>query len=236
MKKIIILAVLIGLAGCAENKTGLQKNVINTGFEKCTDYLTSSLKSPSSLRIGESIVFVQNPKVDDVYSVFSNILVKDGKITEIARDDKRRFREMLIVTSYEAQNSFGVYLAGTYQCQYLFELNNDEQSPKPLNTYLIKLKSDGKDAGIGAHIPIADFTGSNLVLNKAIKKVVGTADGKFTASDEEMYSKLIKQKEYVDQELEAERIRKSWKSLSAEEAAEQAAAIAIEAAAEALRE
>lgn len=228
MKKLLAVGVLwlgLVLGGCAENKTGLQKNVINTSFEKCTDYLTSSLKSPSSLRVGEAAVFVQNPEVEDVYSVFGNLVVKNGKITEIARDDKRRFREMLVVISYEAQNSFGVYLGGTYQCQYLFELNNDEISPEPLNTYLIKLKSDGEEVGLGVHIPIADFTGSNWVLNKTIKKVIRTSDSKFTALDEKMYSDLIKQKEYADQELEAERIRKSWEGLSAEEAA----AVAVDA-------
>ena len=229
MKGILIAGVLgfgLVLGGCAENKTGLQKNVINTGFEKCIDYLTSSLKSPSSLRVGEAAVFVQNPKVEDVHSVFGNLVVKNGKITEIARDDKRRFREMLVVISYEAQNSFGVYLGGIYQCQYLFELNNDEVSPEPLNTYLIKLKSDGEDVGLGVHIPIADFTGSNWALNKTIKKVIRTSDSKFTALDERMYDDLIKQKEYADQELEAERIRKSWEVLSAEDVA----AVAVDAA------
>lgn len=229
MKKIIILAALIGLAGCAENNTGLQKNVVNTGFEKCADYLTSSLKSPSSLRISEAAIFVQNPKVDDVYSVFGNIIVKNGQITELARDSKRRFREMLVVISYEAQNSFGVYLGGTYQCQYLLELNNDEVSPEPLNTYLVKQKSDGEDVGLNLHIPIADYTGSNWVLNKTIKKVIGTADSQFSNSDEKMYGDLIKEKEYADQELEAERIRESWKSMSAEEAADIAVAAAMDA-------
>ncbi|NAR56695.1 hypothetical protein GPS50_04335 [Acinetobacter haemolyticus] len=239
MKKILIAgmaALGLVLSGCTESKTGLQKNVINTGFEKCTDYLTSSLKSPSSLRISEAAVFVQKPEAQDVYSVFGDIVVKDGKITEIARDNKRRFREMLVAINYEAQNSYGVYLGGTYQCQYLFELNNDEISPEPLNTYLIKLKSDGEDVGLGVHIPIADFTGSNWVLDKQIKKLISTTDSKFAAADEEMYKELIKQKEYADQELEAEKIRKSWESLSAEEAAEQAAAVAIDAAEAALRE
>ena len=236
MKKIIILAALVGLTGCTEDKTGLQKNVINTGFEKCTDYLTSSLKSPSSLRIGEVAVFVQKPEVQDVYNVFGGLVVKDAKIKEIVRDNKRRFREMLIAINYEAQNSYGVYLSNTYQCQYLFELNNDETSPEPLNTYLIKLKGDGEDMGLGVHIPIADFTGSNWVLNKQIKKLISTADSKFTATDEEMYKELIKQKEYADQELEAERIRKSWDSLSTKEAAEQAAADATAAAEAALGE
>jgi major membrane immunogen (membrane-anchored lipoprotein) len=239
VKKLLIAGVAalgLVLSGCTESKTGLQKNVINTGFEKCTDYLTSSLKSPSSLRIGEAAVFVQKPEAQDVYSVFGDIVVKDGKITEIARDNKRRFREMLVSINYEAQNSYGVYLGGTYQCQYLFELNNDEISPEPLNTYLIKLKSDGEDVGLGVHIPIADFTGSNWVLDKQIKKLISTTDSKFAAADEEMYKELIKQKEYADQELEAEKIRKSWESLSAEEAAEQAAAVAIDAAEAALRE
>lgn len=204
---------VVGLSGCKEDGTGLQKNVINTGFDKCKNYLSTSLKSPSSLNVNEATILVQDPKVEDVSNVFGNIIVKDGKIGEITRDDKTRFREMLVVISYEAQNSFGVYLGGTYQCQYLFELKNDEQSPKPLNTYLIKLKSDGEDINLGVHIPITDFTGSNITLNKTIKRVIGTSESKFTAVDEKMYDEIIKQKEYKDQEIEAERIRKSWDGL-----------------------
>lgn len=214
MKKIIFLAMVVGLSGCKEDGTGLQKNVINTGFDKCKNYLSTSLKSPSSLNVNEATILVQDPNVEDVSNVFGNIIVKDGKIGELTRDDKVRFREMLVVISYEAQNSFGVYLGGTYQCQYLFELKNDEQSPKPLNTYLIKLKSDGEDINLGMHIPITDFTGSNINLNKKIKRVIGTSESKFTTLDEKMYDEIIKQKEYKDQEIEAERIRKSWDEMS----------------------
>ena len=223
---------VVGLSGCKEDGTGLQKNVINTGFDKCKNYLSTSLKSPSSLNINEATILVQDPKVEDVSNVFGNIIVKDGKIGELTRDDKVRFREMLVVISYEAQNSFGVYLGGTYQCQYLFELKNDEQSPKPLNTYLIKLKSDGEDINLGVHIPITDFTGSNITLNKTIKRVIGTSESKFTALDEKMYDEIIKQKEYKDQEIEAERIRKSWDGLDAETAATEAAIVAVDVAAE----
>ena len=232
MKKIIFLAMVVGLYGCKEDGTGLQKNVINTGFDKCKNYLSTSLKSPSSLNVNEATILVQDPKVEDVSNVFGNIIVKDGKIGSITRDDKTRFREMLVVISYEAQNSFGVYLGGTYQCQYLFELKNDEQSPKPLNTYLIKLKSDGEDINLGMHIPITDFTGSNIKLNKKIKRVIGTSESKFTALDEKMYDEIIKQKEYKDQEIEAERIRKSWDGLDAETAATEAAIVAVDVAAE----
>ena len=232
MKKIIFLAMVVGLYGCKEDGTGLQKNVINTGFDKCKNYLSTSLKSPSSLNVNEATILVQDPKVEDVSNVFGNIIVKDGKIGELTRDDKVRFREMLVVISYEAQNSFGVYLGGTYQCQYLFELKNDEQSPKPLNTYLIKLKSDGEDINLGVHIPITDFTGSNITLNKTIKRVIGTSESKFTALDEKMYDEIIKQKEYKDQEIEAERIRKSWDGLDAETAATEAAIVAVDVAAE----
>ena len=223
---------VVGLSGCKEDGTGLQKNVINTGFDKCKNYLSTSLKSPSSLNVNEATILVQDPKVEDVSNVFGNIIVKDGKIGELTRDDKVRFREMLVVISYEAQNSFGVYLGGTYQCQYLFELKNDEQSPKPLNTYLIKLKSDGEDINLGVHIPITDFTGSNITLNKTIKRVIGTSESKFTALDEKMYDEIIKQKEYKDQEIEAERIRKSWDGLDAETAATEAAIVAVDVAAE----
>ncbi|QIC69820.1 hypothetical protein [Acinetobacter indicus] len=238
MKKLLIVGVAalgLVLSGCTESKTGLQKNVINTGFEKCANYLTSSLKSPSSLRISEAVVFVQKPEAQDVYSVFGDIVVKDGKITEIARDNKRRFREMLVAINYEAQNSYGVYLGGTYQCQYLFELNNDEISPEPLNTYLIKLKSDGEDVGLGVHIPIADFTGSNISLDKNIKTIKSSVDSSFTKHDEQIYVDLIKQRKAEDQKIKERELKRSLEDMdfaeiisAAEAAADAAAAVATE--------
>ena len=53
MKKIILLSLVLGLVGCKETNTGMDKNLFNTSYDKCVDYLTDSLKSPSSLKIRE---------------------------------------------------------------------------------------------------------------------------------------------------------------------------------------
>lgn len=194
MKKILIAGVLgfgLVLGGCAENKTGLEKNAINTGFEKCSEYLTASLKSPSSLRINEASVTIKNPSIDDIYGVFGNLILTNGKISEATLDSKARFREMLVMVRYEAQNSFGVYLAGKYQCQYIYKLENNETSPKSLDTYLAKIKSDGEDAGLGVSIPIAEFTGSNFILNKQIKTVTNESESQFNSRDKKVYSDIV---------------------------------------------
>lgn len=192
MNKILLFCLMVGLGGCAENNTGLQKNVINTGFEACNKYLTSSLKSPSSLRIKEVAINIKKPSVNDVYDVFGNLILSDGKVNNTTKESKARFREMLVAIRYEAQNSFGVYLGGLYQCQYLYKLENDDRSPKSLDTYLFNIKSDGEDAGLGVSIPIAEFTGSNISLDSQIKTVINASESKFNPNDEQMYSNLIK--------------------------------------------
>lgn len=45
MKKFLILSVLVGLSGCKESSTGLDKNVLNTAFKKCSIYLGDLVKS-----------------------------------------------------------------------------------------------------------------------------------------------------------------------------------------------
>ena len=236
MKKIFLVGVLgfgLILGGCTENKTGLQKNVVNTAFEKCNEYLASSLKSPSSLRVSGGSVIVQQPDLSDVYDVFGSTIIKSNKISEIARDGKTRYREMLVIVSYEAQNSFGVYLGGTYQCKYLYELNNNESSPKPLNTYLVTLKSDGENIDMeGIHIPIAEFTGSNFTLNKSIKTIMSSANSGFNQQDEQMYIDLVKKFKSNEAKRKTTAIESNELSRVAREATEaasEATAAALEA-------
>ena len=239
MKKILIAgmaALGLVLSGCTESKTGLQKNVINTALDTCKTYLSGGLKSPSSLRISGVSAIVQRPDLSDISDVFGDIIIENNKITEIARDNKARYRELLMVIGYEAQNSYGVYLSGTYQCKYLYELNSEEVSPEPLNIYLIALKSDGDNIDMeGIHIPIAKLTGSNISLDKNIKTIISSADGSFSKQDEQVYMDLIKKKKARDQELKAIQLKKSWEEMSASEIAavaeaDAAAAVAVEAA------
>ena len=239
MKKILIAgmaALGLVLSGCTESKTGLQKNVINTALDTCKTYLSGGLKSPSSLRISGVSAIVQQPDLSDISDVFGGAIIENNKITEMARDNKARYRELLTVVSYEAQNSYGVYLGGTYQCKYLYELNGEEASPEPLNTYLVALKSDGDNIDMeGIHIPLAKFTGSNISLDKNIKTIMSSVDSNFTKHDEQIYVDLIKQRKAKDQELKVKQSKKSRDEMNASEIsaiaeAEAGAAVAVEAA------
>ncbi|MGV5004821.1 hypothetical protein ACVCFZ_05095 [Acinetobacter variabilis] len=241
MKKILIagmVALGLALSGCTESKTGLQKNVINTALDTCKTHLSGGLKSPSSLRIRGVSTVVQQPDLSDISDVFGDAIIENNKITEMARDNKARYRELLTVVSYEAQNSYGVYLGGTYQCKYLYELNGEEASPEPLNTYLVALKSDGDNIDMeGIHIPLAKFTGSNISLDKNIKTIMSSVDSNFTKHDERIYVDLIKQRKAEEQKLKERELKRSLEDMdlaeiisTAEAEAAAAAAVATEAA------
>ena len=45
MKKLVLISSLLLLGGCKESNTGLDKNVFNTSYDKCVEYLTNSLKA-----------------------------------------------------------------------------------------------------------------------------------------------------------------------------------------------
>lgn len=235
MKNILIAGVLgFGLAGCAENKTGLQKNVINTAFDTCQTYLSGGLKSPSSLRINNVKATVKQPHLNDIDNVFGNTIVKDKAVSKTVRDNKSRYREMSMVINYEAQNSYGVYLAGAYQCKYLYELNNKETSPKPLNMYLIGLNSDWAKVDLmGIHIPLSEFKGSNLFLNKHIKTTESSVDSSFSKKDEHTYAAIIEKREAKEREIEERKSKRSSGEIDLAEiisSAEAAADAAAEAA------
>ncbi|NAR50103.1 hypothetical protein [Acinetobacter haemolyticus] len=226
MKKIILLSFVFGLIGCKESNTSLDKNLFNTTSEKCRDYLKASLKSPSSLNISQINVSTNIADSIDISSVFGDLITKDGIVEDSIKAQKVRFRELVVDIDYEAQNSFGASLRGLYQCKYLFRLDGNEISPKPLNTYLYKFVSDGKDIDLGVHIPLSEFTGSNFFINREITKIIGSKDSDFNKLDEENYQKVQDQYELIRREKEADRLKKSWSSTIANdvEAAARAAA------------
>lgn len=213
MKNLVLAgmaSLIVVMAGCTESETGLQKNVINTGFEECNKYLEASLKSPSSLRVKEVAINAKRPAIDDIYKVFGNLVLKDGKISDLAKDSKTRFREMNVIMRYEAQNSFGVFLGGSFQCHYLYRLENSEQSPSPLNVYLFKITNDGEDVGLGVEIPTPKYTGSNLVLNKQIGTLISSSGSQFDSEDEKVYVDLTNKNHDADNEKEVQKFKDAW--------------------------
>ncbi|MGN5766273.1 hypothetical protein ACNQO6_18180 [Acinetobacter calcoaceticus] len=210
MKQIILLSLVLGITGCTESNTSLDKNLINTTSDMCKKYLTESLKSPSSLKISQINVATNIAKAADIYSVFGNQIISDGVIKENVKKEKHRFRDLTVDIDYEAQNSYGASLRGLYQCKYIFVLSKDETSPKSLNTYLYKIESDGSDSELVAHVPIASFTGSNVFLNSDIKRINGAKDINFTKLDEDNFKSIQDQYNSFKQQNEAERLKKSW--------------------------
>lgn len=215
MKKKLILSMIsvsIILLGCKENQTGLQKDVINSAYDNCYTNLSKTLKSPSSLRVKESLVGVSTPEVTDVYRLYADEIIKDNKISALTRDSKTRFRMLSVNLNYEAQNSFGVYLPGNFECSYMYKLLEDRQSPSELD--LFKVESDDNEK-IELNTPIYNFKdSSNLKLTDSINKVVGDSNSYiFNANDEAMFSKLLEQskdeQENIEREKEAQRIKKS---------------------------
>lgn len=233
MKKTILLGLVVLLGGCKEANTGVDKKVFNSTYDKCVDYLTNSLKSPSSLKIGEANISTVIPPAEDIADVFGDLITKDGIVKDSIKEEKARFRELTVDIDYEAHNSYGASIRGYYQCSFIYRLNKDEASPEPLNTYLYKLKSDGEDIGLAAHIPLAEFQGSNFYLNKAIKRVVGAKDSPFNEIDNKRYKEIETIYRNQKHEREAEKLRESWdESMPSAEVAAAAAAADIAAVAD----
>ncbi|MDO7434602.1 hypothetical protein Q5X65_15815 [Acinetobacter baumannii] len=223
MKKIILLSLFLGLVGCKETNTGMDKNLFNTSYDKCVDYLTDSLKSPSSLKIREVSIATNMAKAKDINNVFGELITKNGLIKDSVKTEKARFRDLTIDIEYEAQNSYGASIRGYYQCGYIFRLNNNETSPAPLNTYLYKITNDGENVELGTQIPIADFSGSNLSLSKEINRIVGVKNSQFTESDSKIYKEVEKIIKIKKQEDEAEQLRQKWNDSFSEEDSVEAA-------------
>lgn len=210
MKKILISSILLFLAGCKENSTGMDKELFNSSYDKCRDYLSSALKSPSSLKINEVNVFTFMASPQNVSNVFGDMIIENGKIKESVKNDKVRFRELKLEIDYEAKNTYGVLLRGAYQCNFLYELNKEETSPHPLNTYLIGLNNDEEDRELNTHVPFSKFSGSNTFLDNSITRILGAKDSQFTPLDTKMYKEIEDKYEQQARDKEAERLRKSW--------------------------
>jgi len=210
MKRLLFSCLLIGLAGCKETQTGFDKNLLNTSYSKCVDYLTDSLKSPSSLKVRAANISSNTANAEDINSVFGDLITKNGIIEENIKTEKARFRELSVNIDYEAQNSFGASIRGLYQCKYIARLNNTETSPKPLNIFLYKLINDGDDINLGVNIPISDMNGSNFFINSDIKTIVGTAESQFSETDSKRYKEVESINEYKRLDNEAEKLRQSW--------------------------
>jgi len=190
MKKVILLGLVIGLIGCAESKTGLEKNVINAAYDNCSSGLLDILKSPSSLKIIDSNALVYIPSIETANRLFGDDLVEKNEINALAKRVKTRYRELGIFFKYEAQNSFGVYLPGVFECSYTYELTSDHKSPSSIT--LSKIKTGEEEAYLNKSLTSYEFKKvSNINLNDNLKSIMDGVTSSFESSDEIVYTKII---------------------------------------------
>jgi hypothetical protein len=193
MKKIgVLIGILafVGLTGCEEKETGLQKKVLNAAVNDCKERLTNSLKSPSSLKLGKIFAITYMPKPEDVYRVDSRLLINsDGKITSELEYLNVRYRELGINIEYEAQNSFGVYLKDNLSCSYIYRLTSDETSPKnEIKLSLLENKSESVKIE-GTSIPLDG--NSNFKLNTKYDRIMSNVSSQPTDEDKELLKKVV---------------------------------------------
>lgn len=166
MKKVILLSLFIGLVGCVESETGLQKNVINSAYESCTSNLKESLKSPSGLKLGVALITVKEAPYEAIISIYGEKARKENPTESLlTSENKAKFKGIAVLVDYEAQNSFGVMLKDTFTCGYIY--NTDEKTVlKPYNLNREKITNP---------ILLSDINvdkSSNIKLISGIKKVI----------------------------------------------------------------
>lgn len=214
MKKVLLLGLVVGLVGCKETNTGLDKELLNTGYDKCKEYLRASLKSPSSLKIDQATIstFIATP--DNVYRVYKHILFDDGQLKKSHIEEKIRFREFLVDIDYDANNSYGAALRGSYQCEFIYMLKNDQMSPQALDTYMMTNIESEENEGVSVDIPLAELKGSNFFLDGKIQSIIGVKENAFSELDKKMYLNLSEKQKFNEMYSDAEKLRKSWDQMS----------------------
>ena len=229
MMRILIILLVIGLSGCKESVTGLDKRVLNAAYDNCEEKLESVLKSPSSLRISNAAADNHMPQSQTIYDLYSKKILSDktNKITEMHEDSKSRFRALNISLSYEAQNSFGVYLPGSFSCTYIYELREESKSPSDLDLIQIQ-NSDGVVAFKG--LPISIENASSYILNGNIQKISSSVGSFFSENDKKMNVDFEKSRLNEVRENSEPKITKRMKdyeiaALEAEVAAAEARAV-----------
>lgn len=193
MKKLSLVIgffIFSGVIGCKDQETGLQKKVLNTAMNDCVTRLHDSLKSPSSLRVGEVLAATYMPKAKDVNRVASDLLIekKTGQISEVLQRLKVRYRELGLSIQYEAQNSFGVYLKGKFNCEYIYQLTSDKVSPED-DIWLSKLQNNNESVVANSIIELKN--GSNLILDSKYSKIIGDVPAEQTPSDKELLNQVV---------------------------------------------
>lgn len=188
MKKILILGLLVGLSGCNESSTGLKKNVINTAYKKCTEYLGDLVKSPSSLKISSATPKISFPEDNIIYKYFNESLIdkNTGKISQSNIDEKTRFRQISINLDYEAQNSYGASLRDNFSCSYVYKLKGNEESPDEI--FLTNWETEDEITSI--FIPLDVGSESSFRMNDKIVKPISEISSHFTDRDKLLFKNI----------------------------------------------
>lgn len=231
MKKVFLLAIVAGLMGCKDHKIGLDKNVINTAYTDCFSSLEDVTKSPKSLQINSVSAGSFVPTSSYVYDKIGGDLVGSGKIENLDKKANLGFRVLSVSINYDAQNSYGVYLRGGFECQYLYETSTAGDSPKLITLVSIKTNDDE----VGPNRPLSDFSKfSNIKLNSLISKRFGVP-GEVSERDAGILKEIVEHHKAATNKLKAQEIqnRVSQESLDAAADATAAAKAAVDVAADA---
>lgn len=180
---------IICLCGCTENTTGLQKKVINTGYEMCSSRLNTSMQTA---HINNVAVYVGRPTIDHVYKIFGDQIIEDGKIMETVINNGSRFREMLIVINYGMNKNKDNDLTGKYKCRYLYRLNNDHRSPELKDVYLYGTMDNGKDNVLNEYVRMVDAGQPSFTLGMKASINMMDGDSKYDVRDEKLYTALTR--------------------------------------------
>ncbi|MFW1969371.1 hypothetical protein ACG95P_20195 [Acinetobacter guillouiae] len=188
MKKILILGLLVGLSGCKESSTGLDKSVLNTAYKKCSVYLGDLVKSPSSLKISSATPKISFPQDNVIYKYFNESLIdkNTGKISQSNIDEKTRFRKISIDLDYEAQNSYGASLRDSFSCSYVYKLKGDEESPDEI--FLTNWETEDEITNI--FIPLDVGSESSFRMNDKIVKPISEISSHFTDRDKLLFKNI----------------------------------------------
>ncbi len=188
MRTILLLCLMVGLVGCNESSTGLDKNVINTAYKKCYGYLGDFVKSPSNFKISRATPKISFPQDKVVYKNFKESLIdrNTGKISQQNIDEKTRFRQISVDLDYETKNSDGVFLRENFVCSYIYKLKGNEGSPREI--FLTTWETE--DEITNTFIPLDIGNESNFRMYDKIVKPISDISSQFTDRDKLLFTNV----------------------------------------------
>lgn len=211
MKKILLLCVVTLLVGCKEDRTGMEKNILNYAYNNCLNNFNKN--SPTTIKINNSYIGIYESNAADIYK-YSYFTDDSNKVSSIQKNAKSRYRELGVTIKYTIKNNSNKSEVKNYKCTYLYNLISNMESPEKIN--LIKIENNGQNININyENDKIKNY--SNLFLDSKIDSIIGLkSQNQFNSKDQEMYNKLqveVDKAQNIKKQKEAEQIAEDKKNL-----------------------